>query len=297
MITIGDHSFSVGLDSGALGPYGIGWPQEWLSIWTKRLRPADLPAVTKTFTLNREDGNFRIYKPWQTYRSLGEGNYHNAYGLANPGLTSSQARKQISMFCSNVGFPMLSVYTNSLDETAKIVEIISSLDSRIKALVINGSCANYNALPSDLIIEIAREFSTTSNLPVILKLSYDQEYIEIARELEGIIAAIQVTNSIKWATVFPNEPSPMEDFGGGAVSGPIIHRFTIECVTGLRKAGYGGQIIASGGIDSLLSAMLSFGAGANAIFVASAIHDNPTLPHSIADFYKSNATASSALLA
>jgi dihydroorotate dehydrogenase len=120
----------------------------------------------------------------------------------------------------------------------------------LKGLEINASCPNTgpvrgregsqrasasNGAGEDLgknadeVIRGVKLVRHATELPLILKLSVAQDYVKIAKGVEGIVEAISV-NSVPWSTVFPDHESPLACFGGGGVSGKLAHPFAWKVV-------------------------------------------------------------------
>lgn len=277
IVKLGNHEFSVVLDSGILGFNGRGWPPEQLAILLGLLKPSELTAISKTVTFEPHRGNFRWWKPWESIRYLGGGNYVNTYGLTNPGigcLTDTLGR-----FCERVGFPIISILPPSPNDARRFAVELLGIRPAPKAIEFNLSCVNHAALDTDELVYSINEMRSARKWPVILKMGYDQEFVEIANTLYFVHDCAHLINSVRFTTVFPEKPSPLK--GGGGVSGPIIFELAQVAVETLRTSGYSKPIIGGGGVNSVERARHLIGVGANAIALGTTVHLRPHLVREI----------------
>ena len=193
-------------------------------------------ASTKTLTFDLRRGNFRWHKPWETIKPIndrGEVDYFNYTGFAN------------AVGLSNVGLPgwmreyypliktpqkiIISLASGKLEELLKMVDMTNPLDAL--AVEPNLTCPNDGAcmdnwmVDDEAFIEAIQNIQSNSLHPVVLKLSAQQDYLEIAKRLKDIIAAVSI-NSVPWNIAFPGKASPLAKFGGGGVSGKTARRIT-----------------------------------------------------------------------
>lgn len=279
MIDLGNgHVLDVVLDSGSLGLSGLGWPSEWPALVRRQLRPRELAAISKTVTLRPHRGNFCWWKPSDTVRYLGDGNWVNAFGLTNPGL--KRAWPWLRLFTRLVGQPIISFFAFNAEEAAEIAERLNELECA--AVELNTSCPNVNKpLTTDEINKIIKAARGHSGHPLLVKLSVDQDYPAIAERIEGLVNVLHFTNTVKWDRVYPKKPSPLARYGGGAVSGPDIHRFAVEMNDRLEESGIRTPRLVGGGVHTTAGALRLLERGAGAVAVATATHYNPELPHRI----------------
>lgn len=262
-----------------LGLNGLGTPLEWLPILRGELRTRELVAISKTVTCNPITA-----WPWEPFlrvRSLGNDNWVNAYGLLNPG--RDQAPELLQRFIERTKSAIISIFAENTSEAIGLGHMISSL-SGAAAAELNCSCPNIHELSVDQIVANVDAFRRVCRLPVLIKLGFDQDYVEIARQLRSIADGLHVINTVRWETHFPERVSPLARYGGGGISGPIIHEYALRCVSGLREAGIEMPILAGGGVNSTNSARLLIEAGADAVAVATAIHHHPNLPHQLEEY-------------
>lgn len=221
------HAFEYMASSGALGFDGYGWPWEQPWRWINVLDPKLFTSVTKTLTLPPMEGNLRWYNPLRCLR-LVRGGVINAVKLSNPGtkwwcekIGPTVDSSKISLIASIFGEP---------DELAIMAAMLDKFD--LVGLEINDSCPNIETgfLP-DTAKTIAgiKAVKANSRLPLILKISVAHDVALIAKEAGCLIEALSI-NSVPWPIAFPGRISPLENLGGGGVSGKIAQPFTWEMV-------------------------------------------------------------------
>ncbi len=262
--------------SGALGFDGRGWWWEYPLRWLGLLNPHDFAVVVKTLTLHPRKGNLRWYAPWRCVRLIPGGTV-NAVGLTNPGvewwLRTCYPRMQ------RMGLQtIVSVYVESVDEACQFARLLAPL--RIAAIELNASCPN---VPHDAaiahVVQIAQALQAAGH-PLIVKVGYDQPYVELAQALEGIADAIHAINAVPWHLVFPERASPLAHLGGGAVSGMPIRPFVREAVGRLRRATRL-PIIAGGGIYTLRDLEELWTLGARAFSIGTLFLRAPWRPNQL----------------
>ena len=233
MITLSNqHRFEFMAASGALAFDGRGWPWEWPLRWIGLIKPETFTIVTKSLTLKPRRGNLRWYKPWGSVRLL-RGGVVNAVGLTNPGIEwwlkkiyPRVEKSSWSFVCSIVG--------ENIQEYVEMALMLKDC-SALKAIEINASCPNS---PSDLqgntqaVIDVARALKPIVKVPLIIKLSYTNDYLTIANALEKTVEAISI-NSVPWKNIFPNKKSPLAKLGGGGVSGRRVQDYTWKMLADL----------------------------------------------------------------
>src|SRR5680860_19104 len=218
------YEFEYTTASGSLGFRLKGWPWERLLVWLGFIKPELFANVIKTLTRYDRKGNLRWYKPWTCVRLI-SGGAVNKIGLTNKGIEWWCREK-----AAKINFEMIKVDGSIFGTTDELVYMAKKLkDFPLVALEINHSCPNTgNHLEETrAIVDGTRMLKAATNCPLILKLSVNQDYLEIARELYGTVEAISF-NSVPWETVFPKKRSPLWRLekkvggGGGGVSGKPI---------------------------------------------------------------------------
>lgn len=228
------HSFEYMTASGALAYDGRGWPWEWPLCWIGLIDPALFTHVTKTLTAKPRAGNLRWLHPWSVVRMLPQGAV-NAIGLTNPGLDwwMEKVGKKIKQEKLNL------VCSITDDDPILAGQMASKLDSiAIRAIEFNASCPNSDQellVNFEKVVAAVREVRRQSRHPLMLKLSIHQDYLKIAKAVEGSVEAFSI-NSVPWKIAFPDRISPLAKLGGGGVSGKAAQRWTWKMVQELAGA-------------------------------------------------------------
>lgn len=275
------HELEFMVASGALAFDGRGWFWEWPFRWLGLLDPHAFIIVVKTLTLKPRKGNLRWYKPWECVRLIPGGTV-NAVGLTNPGvdwwIKTCLPRMQ------RMGYrAVASVYPENEGEAFELAHRLKSRS--IAAIELNASCPNTGHL-TDKVEAVVRMASALQGAghPLIVKLSYDQPFVEIAQGLEGIAEAVHAINSVPWNTVFPGKRSPLESLGGG-VSGEPIRAYAREAVASLVQRTRL-PVIAGGGIYTLQDVEAFAALGAQAFSFGTLFLRHPTMPNRIVKEWK-----------
>lgn len=295
MITLSNgHAFEFAAASGALAFDGRGWPWERPLRWAGLLRPELFTIITKSLTLKPRRGNLRWWNPLRCVRLL-PGGVINAVGLTNPGMDGWI--KKIYPRVAQSGWPfVVSIAGESLQEYVEMVIRLLSLRApegrsnpdAIKAIEINASCPNS---PGELqqntqtVMDTAKALKKISPWPLMLKLSCTHDYAAIARALEGEVEAVSI-NSVPWPIAFPDKKSPLQKFGGGAVSGkraqPFTWKMTAELARETKIPVIGASVWDYEDIDKL------FGLGAKAVAFGSVFLRYPWRPTHFVRRWKKN---------
>lgn len=217
------HAFEYMTASGALSFDGKGWlwEQPWRLIGL--LDPTLFTSVTKTLTLRPTEGNLRWYNPLRCLR-LVQGGVVNAVGLSNPGI--GWWCKRIGPSVDSTKIPLVSSIFGEPEELAEMARILNGFD--LVGLEINTSCPNTETCilqDTARIIASCEAVKSSSSFPIILKISVAHDVSTIVREVGSLVEAISI-NSVPWAIAFPNRQSPLENLGGGGVSGKVAQQFT-----------------------------------------------------------------------
>ncbi len=234
--------------SGALAFDGKGWPWERPLVWAGLIRPELFAVTIKSLTRHPRTGNLRWWKPW-TWLPFSPwscvrfvlGGVVNKVGLTNPG---------IDWWCREIG-PRLDyqgrlIIGSIFGDASELVEMAEMLNRfDLVAIEINVSCPNTGHAMDQvqMVIDSVKAVKRVSRHPIIVKVSVDQDYLAIVRELVGIAEAVSL-NSVPWATAFPNgEKTPLAQLekrvqgGGGGVSGKPAQQHNWAAVKALAKQG------------------------------------------------------------
>ncbi len=227
MITLSNgHQLEFVASSGLLGFDGLGyyweWPTRWLGLWDPRY----FTVVLKTLTFTPRVGNLRWHNPYRVVKWLhGEG-LVNSVGLTNIGF-KSWLQKYAPHLRSNIKF-IASITTNEIAEAMHMTRELNNLD--VVGIEFNASCPNSPSEAellnnTDLVVSLVKAVKFVSRHPVLVKLSYQQDYLAILEQLVGVVEAVEI-NSVSWSMVYPNTPSPLpKSFGLGGVSGKVAQKY------------------------------------------------------------------------
>ena len=227
------HSFEYMAASGALAYDGRGWPWEWPLRWAGLLDPRLFTVVTKTLTAQPRRGNLRWTHPWSCVVRI-PGGVVNAVGLTNPGIDwwirkvgPKVEKRKIPLICSITD-----------DDSEVLASMAASLeDLPLVGLELNASCPNTEheiGRNTEMILQSVRTLKSRSRHPLLLKLSVNQDYLNIARETEGQVDAFSI-NSVPWKVAFPDRMSPLVRFGGGGVSGKAARPWSWKMLEDLAR--------------------------------------------------------------
>jgi len=241
MITFSNgHEFTYMVASGALAFDGKGWPWERPLVKLGLIRPELFTVVIKTLTRHPRPGNLRMWKPWECV-SLIPGGSVNKIGLTNPGI--EWWCKEIGPYLDLKKFPLVGSIFGEEGELIEMAKMLNDFD--LIGLEVNPSCPNtgHSMHTTEMVIDSVRAVECASRHPIIVKVSVDQDFIVIARELTDIAQAISL-NSVPWRTAFPNgRQSPLSKLekkvggGGGGVSGKPAQGFNWRAVELLARRG------------------------------------------------------------
>lgn len=237
------HTFRYMVASGALAFDGRGWFWERPLVWLGLIKPELFTVVLKTLTYKPLEGNLRWWKPWECVRLLSGGGAVNKVGLTNPGIA-----RWILRTCHKINFqktPLIASIFGTEEELVTMASALCSYD--FVAIEINPSCPNTGHAmdTTEAVIQMVKsvKMAPLCHLPIIVKVSVDQDYLAIARGLRGIAEAISL-NSVPWRTAFPNgERSPLRNLedkvggGGGGVSGKPAQHLNWTAVRELSEQG------------------------------------------------------------
>jgi dihydroorotate dehydrogenase len=152
--------------------------------------------------------------------------------------------------------------------------------TNIVGVELNVSCPNVeHDKTSDYILNIVDKL-LPFEFPLIVKLSYDQPFEEICKELVGKVAGVDLINSVPWKMLHPKKSSPLKRYNlVGGVSGEAIKKYAEDALS--RTAKLGVPIISGGGISSYDDVKLRFENGASAVSFGSVFIRRPWLPNEI----------------
>lgn len=279
------HKFDFGCASGALGFKGDGWWWEQPLRWAGVLRPQELTIITKTLTYKPRIGNLRHTCPWRAVRFI-KGGTVNCVGLSNPGF--DWWIREAYEHTQKRGYKIIvSIMPETPEEADSMVYHLNKLKG-IVGVELNVSCPNvihkginWN---TSFITSVARRYVAHSEHPVILKLSYQDNYVAICKELDsdGGVVAFDLINTVPWYIVFPKNRSPLLRYGYlGSVSGSCIKSYAREALKNIKTAGVTKPIISGGGIDSVQELRVRSVLGADGFTLGTMFLKEPWKVHSV----------------
>lgn len=233
------HVIRYVVASGSLAFDGKGWPWERPLVALGFIQPELFTVVLKSLTLKPREGNLVWYKPWTCIRLI-KGGAVNKVGLTNPG---------IDYWCEKIApkieFSGGNVVVSLFGSGQELVEMAMKLNKlHLAAIEVNDSCPNsgHGLSQAETVIHNVKRVKEISRHPIIVKVSVSQDYIAIAKGLEGIAEAISL-NSVPWEKVFPNKRTPVWRLekklggGGGGVSGGRAKHLNWNAVGELARQG------------------------------------------------------------
>jgi len=245
------HELRYIVASGAAGFDGQWWLHEKPLVWLGLIKPELFTIGIRTLTRyprlypvsNLSWRRPRTWLPWSSQsciRFLPGGGAINKVGLYNPGI--DLWIDTIYPRIKNTKTPLIGSINGNEEELMYTAKKFNDRPPFV-ALELNESCPN-TGHPMDqanTVIKSVLAVKKVSSLPLILKVSVDQDYLAIARGVAGAVEAISL-NTVPWKLVFPDKESPLEKIGkpgsgGGGVSGPPAQRLNWTAVTYLAKQG------------------------------------------------------------
>lgn len=228
--------------SGGLAFDGRGWWWDRLGFAIGAMRPIPdhVVVIVKTLTRHPRVGNLKMWRPWECVRRLSrsgeditfdvaewrdDDGFLNAVGLTNPGFDAWCERYYVSTQFSK-RYLVLSLDPHTPEEAAEMAEQLERRwHSRIIGIELNASCPNTGTDPSAktaLIVEMARAILRITKIPLLVKLGVTNDAAAILEALREEPIAVDLMNTVPWALMYPDKPSPLLHLGGGGVSGPVI---------------------------------------------------------------------------
>ena len=292
--------------SGVQGFFGEGY---WFH-WVYKMLGMDLSTMTfvsKTATAHPEEGNMPLTKHYTPRRPfpdcirvrVGRGAALNAVGLSNPGLRAllevGEWQRHTKPF-----FISLTSLANTREGRCRefqcMVEQLRSVRdfSAPFGVQLNLSCPTERIKSWEMVQE-SEEILTIMgelNVPVMVKYSVASASIDAVVRLEDHPAcdAICVSNTIPfgwwridWKKVWGSETSPLEQYGGGGLSGAPLARIVPRWIGRLREAGFTKPINGGGGILHPNDVDRYHRYGASSIFLGSVVILRPWQIRAIID--------------
>lgn len=262
--------------AGTLGFNGEGYPHHETFPWSLAdWSGAEL--VTKTVTLERNEGNMSLhadgmtpmeFKPGSIWVNPVTGDTLNAVRISNLGIRfylPAWEQRQGSF-----GISVISIKETASERRAELGEIANILRAHLPLfkghpfLEINFSCPNVGLQTSALVHEVTTclEIAASLGIPLVPNFSVELSIAdahEISRHPK--CAALSIANTvhagnlrdrIPWKKIYRGAQSPLQQYGGGGLSGPrffpvLLDWLRMACMTDYRFA----PLIVGGGIFSV----------------------------------------------
>lgn len=233
------HEVKYVIASGSLAFDGKGWPWERPLVALGFIRPELFTVVLKSLTLKPRVGNLKWYHPWTCVRLL-KGGAVNKVGLTNPGIENwcREIARQIN-------FAQVSIVLSLFGDGDELVIMATEANKyNFVAIEVNDSCPNsgHGLSQAKTVIENVKRVKNVSRHPIIVKVSVSQDYLAIAKGLEGVAEAVSI-NSVPWEKVFPDKKTPIWKLekkvggGGSGVSGSPAKEYNWIAVYALAEQG------------------------------------------------------------
>ncbi len=285
--------------SGTLNFFGQGWrPYHPLYkiIWPNKFNFKGSTFISKTTTLNMNEGNMRLGKNQQPIKwfpdcvkvNFRKGIVLNAVGLSSPGINYlldqniwQKIEKPFEISIACVGKNEKEMLVEAWAFVKILKERLSSFKKPI-CLQLNISCpnvelGNFKSLETTFkILEILNELG----VPIDLKISVVDINMAFIREIQNskLCDCITCSNTIKWGKMesyidwedlYGTSISPLKKYGGGGFSGkpllPLVERFLKD----VKRLNLTIPIKAGGGISCKEDAKKFIKADAKAIEISS----------------------------
>lgn len=284
--------------SGVTNFFNQGWPQHKLFKIFPGFDFSGMTFTAKTMTLDKRPGNMPLsgdlqpseLMPKSIYVNLQmflNGHVLNAVGLSGPGSESLFNDGRWQNFTKPFFLSFMPVSGNEqsrLEEARKFVELAKKYLPKFKApvaLQVNFSCPNVEheiknferevgetlEILSDLNIPLVPKFSITLNPEVAMRICSKDWCDGIC--ISNTIPWGEILNKVDWQRITGHKDSPLQQFGGGGLSGKTLLPLVVDWVKEIRSLGFTKPINAGGGILKIKDVDKLFDAGANSIFVGS----------------------------
>lgn len=259
--------------SGARNIDGSGW-------WYDPLIPGKSwegsTFVSRTITLDPNQGHMPLIKGglrtreffprcikayWRIPAAL------NAVGLSNPGLKAVLEKGFLQRLTERFGLSFMAIepsLESRYDELEHFVDLLEPRLHEFRApffVQLNLSCKNIRSVERGELLEeavVSCQIVGKLNRPVQVKVNALADAKQLALlEKHPACSSLVTSNTIHWndlaqigidvEQVFGTRTSPLEKFGGGSLSGPLLHPAVVEHIRQLRAAGFTKPILAEGG--------------------------------------------------
>ena len=191
----------------------------------------------------------------------------NAVSLSNPGLRAVLEKRFLQKLTEPFGLSFMAIaptLEGRYDELEHFVDLLQSRLREFRApffIQLNLSCKNIESVErGDMLEEAVVSCGILGKLkrPVQIKVNALTDAKQLALlEKHPTCSSLATSNTIHWndlgkigidvEKVFGTRTSPLEKFGGGSLSGPLLHPAVVAHIRQLRAAGFTKPILAEGG--------------------------------------------------
>lgn len=199
----------------------------------------------------------------------------NAVGLASP--SALEFAEELKDY-SNESPLIISLYGYSPDEFKRLVKMFDSALPYHHGYEINLSCPHISGAgyelgkDFELSAEIIRAAKSSTENPIIAKISAMHDYVELAKVLEKAGAdAVTVSNTLRGMKIDILSRKPVLSNISGGVSGRAIKPIALKCVYDLYME-LEIPIIGCGGVTTFEDVLEFIFAGASAVQIGSAVY-------------------------
>jgi len=274
--------------SGARGLYGEGYRFHSLFRYFG-LDCRGMTFTSKTSTIDPRKGNLDpdALFPKCIIVKFRKGVVLNAVGLTNPGVYEVVAKcfHQPEIYEKPFFISFTTVTNDKYSEMGKFVEFIKICEETWAGnqigIQLNMSCPNTGIGSERSCAEICSFLDMFDRIsrPILIKLNALAsiklvQCITKHHNCDGIICSNTIPwgclpDRIDWKKLFGSNISPLQNFGGGGLSGKLLLPIVRDWVATVRDAGITKPIVGGGGILSKDDAEVLLQAGANAIELGS----------------------------
>lgn len=278
------HRFDLVVASGALGFDGKGWWWERWLYWLGLIDPHQFTIITKTVTLAPRKGNLSLWCPWRCVRLI-PGGAVNAVSLTNEGFGHWKSVHYPTIVRDNYK-AVISVAPANEEEAIRFGVLVSELHHLV-GVEVNVSCPNVaHDRNAEHTVKVVKALRDNCSLPVVVKLSCQDDYLSICKELDGYVDALDLINTISWSSLY-SAPSPLARYSlEGGVSGLPIARAATFALINVKKAGIKTPVISGGGVMDYEEVLHRFRLGADAVALGSIHLTRPWAPRQIAQKWR-----------
>jgi len=240
-------------------------------------------VTTKSLTYHPRDGN---PSPRIAETPCG---LLNSIGLANPGVMRF-IKEELPFLNTLSTRKVISIAGETEDEFAKIMDALSPYEGSFDAYELNVSCPNVSrggmafGTSAALTRSLVARVRLCTDKPLIVKLTPNvTDIVEVAQSAcDAGADAISLINTIVGMVIDIEHRKPLLGNKFGGLSGPAVKPVAVACVYKVASA-VSVPVIGGGGISSWRDVVEFLMAGADAVFVGSAVFANPTVINDLTD--------------